>query len=144
MDAEVVAGYVLCPRPNHTEPELVPAHIAWCTGGVCLACFAVEGRPRVRKIELVRQGQRLLVPQRSKPVKKRYRYRPERNARKELNRRARERARKRVADMFPELYVVLLAEERERLGLPALPPAVAVQGGDPTELIARAEREAGL
>lgn len=138
----VVEGYVLCPRP-HDEPKLVREDVAWCTGGLCLEHFHAEGSKRIERIELVRRGQRLSVPARVKPVKRK-RHRPERNARKNLNAKARERARKRVADLFPELYVILLAEEREALGLPALPVQVAVQGGDPTAAIEYAEREAGL
>ena len=138
----VVEGYVLCPRV-HDEPKLVREEVANCTGGVCLECFHNEGAKLIHKIELVRQGQRLVVPLRAKP-NRRKRHRPNRNARKGLNAKARERARKRVADMLPDLYNVVLAEEREALGLDPWPTQIAVRGGDPTAEILYAAREAGL
>jgi hypothetical protein len=142
---EVVAGYVLCPRATHTEPKLVKDYVAQRTGGICSECFAVEvGRDRIRRIELVRQGQRLVVPARAKPSKKRYRYRPERNRRKALNSKARERARKRVADMVPELYDAVLAEERAKLGLEPWPVEIAIRGTDPNATIESLARAAGI
>lgn len=137
-----VEGYVLCPRP-HDPPRLVREEVAWCTGGACLECFHEEGAKLIHRIELVRKGQRLSVPKRSKPDRRK-RHRPERNARKTLNAKARERARKRLSEIYPALYNVLLAEEREQLGLPPWPTAIAVRGGDPYPDIERAAKEAGL
>lgn len=139
----VVEGYVLCPRP-HDEPKLVREEVARCTGGICPEHFAAEGGKLIHQIELVRRGQRIMVPKREKPSRRRYRYRPQRNARKSLNAKARERARKRVADMFPNLYNAILAEEREALGLEPWPTAIAVRGDDPLPEIVQAAQEAGV
>lgn len=137
-----VEGYVLCPRP-HDQPRLVREEVANCTGGVCLECFHNEGAKLIHKIELVRRGQRLVVPKRAKPDRRK-RHRPERNARKNLNAKARERARKRLSEIYPNIYNVLLAEEREALGLAPWPEAIAVRGSDPTAEILEAAKEAGL
>lgn len=138
----VVEGYTLCPRP-HDSPKWVRDEVAHCTGGICLECFEAEGAERIRRIELVIRGRRLSVPAGDgKP--KRKRYRPHRNARKALNAKARERARRRLSELHPALYTVLLAEERAKLELPALPPQVAVFGGNPNPEIDALEREVGL
>lgn len=128
----LIEGYVVCPGSHHVEQiRLIREEIAHCTGGFCLECFAAEGGKRLAEIELVMKGRRLKVPiGDGKP--KRKRYRPHRNARKALNAKARERARKRLSDLQPELYVILLAEERAKMGLPALPVQIAVHGGNPT------------
>lgn len=137
----LIEGYVVCPGHHHVEAtRLVREDIAHCTGGLCLECFAAEGGKRIREIELVMRGRRLTVPIGDGKPKKR-RYRPHRNARKALNAKARERARKRLSELHPELYVVLLAEERAKMGLPALPVQIAVRGGDPTPEIEALERE---
>lgn len=141
---QLVEGYVVCPGHHHVEAtRLVRDDVAHCTGGLCLDCFAAEGGKRIREIELVMRGRRLVVPV-GDGKRKTKRYRPHRNARKALNAKARERARKRVADLVPELYVVLLAEERAKLGLPALPVQIAVHGGNPMPDIEALERSVGL
>lgn len=135
-----VEGYALCPCGNWVLNE-----IAARTGGICSACFQANGCERRRVIEVVGRGQRLELPL-TKPRRKRRRSRPKsRTAEK-----AKAAARARVAAMFPDLYDIVLAEERARLGLKPWTTDMAVRAHeDPdgevavqfAELAAALERE---
>ena len=138
----LVEGYVLCPRGRHSEPELVRKEVAQRLGGVCSACFAAEGGKLITSVEVVTREGRIRLP--SRRPDRRNRYRPQRNARKDLNKKARQRAARRVAAMFPNLYDVVLAEEREALGLPPWPVDIAARGLDATAEIVHAARQAGV
>jgi hypothetical protein len=126
-----VEGYVICEQGSHW----VLREIARRTGGLCPECFQRAGGQRLRTIEVVGAGARISVP-----VNRRRRPRPTTDARRRSKRaaeRARERARKRLAHMFPDLYDIVLADERARAGLnPWTIDRVVTDHGDPDGEIA--------
>lgn len=122
----VVEGYRAC-----RCSRLVRDEVARRTQGRCPDCFIADGGDRVTKIELVGKGRRVSVPlNRRKPQTPRKRT-AEAVARRKQADKAKERARKRLASMFPDVYDMLVAEERAALGLEPWPTDTALRGGDP-------------
>jgi len=86
---------------------------------MCPEAFQQQLDPIVTEIELVGRGSRIRVPtkKRAKPNRKH-----QGNVqRQQLNRKAKINARKRLAAMFPDLYDMLVADERQQLGLDPYP-----------------------
>ncbi len=119
-----VAGCVLCRRCSN----LVIREIARLTGGLCGDCLDVVGA-QVRTIEVLYGG---------RPVKMRTRVRRPGSRgsaeRAKLGAKCREKAARRVAKLFPNVYELLVADERARAGLEPWPFTVMAQPIDPGEL----------
>ena len=118
-----VEGYVLCGTGEHTW---VLAEVARRTGGLCSDCFIAQGSKRRDRIELVGGGARLEIP--ARPRRKRDRHRDREHDK--LVEKCRERAKGRLASIFPDLYDILLAEERAAAGLEPWPVDMAVRAQD--------------
>lgn len=105
--------------------------VAARTGGVCPEAWRILNQQRLTEIELVGRGSRIKVPL------TRARKRPDRHLtpaqvqRKKAGEKAKHRARKRLAAMFPDLYDALVAEERAEMGLEPWPVERAIRGEDP-------------
>jgi hypothetical protein len=127
----LIEGYVVCDRGH--EPRPVRAEVARVTGGICDECFSAEFRRKAATIELVMNGRRFRVPERRGPRGKHRRkvLTEGRIERKKLAAKARENARKRLSTIFGDLYDVLLAEERGKLGLNPWPVEIAVRAKSP-------------
>lgn len=123
-----LVGYVLC---GHHQNHWVRSEVASRTGGVCPEAFRIFNHQRLTEIELVGRGSRIKVPL------SRSRKRPNRHItsgraeRKKAADKAKHRARKRLAAMFPDLYDILVAEERAEMGLEPWPVEMAIRGDDP-------------
>jgi hypothetical protein len=121
-----VEGYVLCARGAHVW---VRSEVASRLGGVCHECFAAEGGQTIRTIELVGRGMRINIPLNKRSHRKRQ-LSDSRLARKKLSLKARDSARKRLSAIFSDMYDILLAEERAKLGLEPWPVEIAARGRD--------------
>ncbi len=105
--------------------------VAVRTGGECASCFQIHGSKKVTTIELVGRGMVIEIP-RYRNRKRKSRPPTEQAAnKKRLSDKAKRAARKRLAAMFPDVYDMLLAEERGLLGLEPWPTEIALRGGDP-------------
>lgn len=120
------AGYSSC----RTCGEWVRDEVFTRTDGLCPAHFAAAGRQRLTSLELVGRGMVLEIPKAKGRRRTTKRGTPERKARKRLAELAKRRARHRLAAIFPEIYDILLAEERGELGLEPWPTAIALRGGN--------------
>jgi hypothetical protein len=129
----MVDGYVLCKCNAWVRDE-----VASVTRGRCPACFQADGAERVVAIELVGRGMRVQVPLGGRRTKKRA-LTEGRIERRKRNERAKLRARKRLAMMFPDLFATLVAEERGALGLDPWPVETAVATIDPDAELGFAE-----
>jgi hypothetical protein len=134
-----VVGYVLCVG---CDEELVLDIVAGRTGGLCTTCFRLKGT-QLRHIEVEARGARIPV-RLGRPGRKRVRSTPsaEAKAREKTVDKCRERARKRLQAVFPDLYDIFLADERAAAGLDPWPLSMALRSGpDPdgsqTEAFAR-------
>lgn len=122
-----VFGYEVC----STCGNAVLTEVAWKTDGRCAECFRVEFnrildeilvmtsdrqelRVRVRRTK--RHPSELAGRRRAKKTAKK---RPDVRARARLSVNAQQRAKARLARLFPEIYEVMLADERSKLGLDA-------------------------
>lgn len=124
--AHVVEGYVLC---EGCQDRWVPEIVARRSENRCPDCIVPRETNERHVIELVGLGTRVNLPTgKSKPRRRRTKTQSERQ-RERLNDKARERARKRLAQAFPDYYSILLAEERAALGLDPWPLETAVQAG---------------
>lgn len=113
-DVHEVVGYVVCVG---CRDALVLDVTARRTGDLCVDCLAERGEP-LRHIEVEARGARLPIPLRATRPKRSHRTStPESRARERLVDKCKDRARKRLAAIFPDLYDVLLAEERAAVGL---------------------------
>jgi hypothetical protein len=119
-----VAGCVLCRRC----PNLVIREIARRTGGLCGDCLDVVGA-NIRTIEVSYGG---------RPVKIRSRVRRPGSRgsaeRAKLSAKCREKAARRVAKLFPNVFEVIVADERARAGLEPWPFTLMAQPLDAGEL----------
>lgn len=121
-------GYVLC---GYHQNHWVRDEVAQRTGGVCPEAFRTLNGQRLTEIELVGRGRRVIVPvSRSRKRPNRH-LTPQRVERKKAAAKAKERARKRLAAMMPDLYDTLVAEERAALGLDPWPIEIAIRGDSP-------------
>lgn len=137
-----LAGYRSC-RNEHCDSGLVLLEVAQRTKGLCTDCFRGELGRSLAEIEVRNQGrtQRMRMPKAKQAAEKGNRW-THMAATK-----ARKRADRRLRLLFQDLYDVLLAEERARLGLDPFPLETAVHeptGGDPSETIAFARVYAAL
>ena len=129
----LVEGYELCARGCETW---VRAEVASRTAGACPECFAAEGGKVVRTAELIGRGMRVTIPLGDRPKRRKRELSEARKARKREATRAADAARKRLAAMLPDLYDVVLADERASRGLEPWPTEIAVRGGDASDEIA--------
>lgn len=116
-----VFGYSACSRCQ----TAVLQEIAWKTGGLCSTCFRES--PNVREIIAVtknREKVRLTLSKRTPGdraqrarAKKRARSRDEQREKARVSMLASTRAKAALTRAYPEVYEVLLAEERAKLGL---------------------------
>jgi len=129
----VVQGYVLCRCDAWVRDE-----VAALTQGRCPSCYRADGAERTVAIELVGQGMRVQIPLGGRRTKKRA-LTEGRIERRKQNEKAKARARKRLASMFPDLFAALVAEERGDLGLEPWPVETAVRTVDPDAELGFAE-----
>lgn len=127
-------GYVLCVECDETW---VRSEVAQRTSGRCPKCYAVDGS-RLAEIELVGRGMKVRVPVRGRRQTPRRRTEAGRERRRQA-RAAKDAARKRLAAIFPDLFDVLVADERAARGLEPWPVEVAARGGSPDVDVAFAE-----
>lgn len=118
-------GYIVCSECSAAVLELIGQK----TGGRCAECFrAATNKWFDEIIATTRDGERLrLQVHRSRRTKteraqrrrwkQRARTRPEVRDRARLNALAQSRARARLTRLMPEVYEVMLADERVKLGL---------------------------
>lgn len=102
-----VQGYSCC---SHC-PELHPSILLWRLGGVCPTCLDAGVRP-LRLLEVEVEGRTAIV-------KLKHRRGGSRGCRETAKTasKAREAARRRLARLLPDLYAVLVAQERSERGL---------------------------
>lgn len=127
-----VAGYRSC-RNEHCG-DLVLLEITRRTGGLCVECFRGDLGSSLAEIEVRNQGRKLSMQM---PKGKRAAEKGNRWTHMAATK-ARRRADDRLRALFRDLYDVLLAEERARLGLEAFPLERIVHepsDGDPSESI---------
>lgn len=105
-----IAGYRTCKCG-----EKVLEIVAWQTGGVCMECFVAGETVRMAEVEIaVRGGKTLLKLDRRRNHGK-SKGRPETRRKVEH---ARTRAMRRLRHLYPDVFDVLYAEERHKVGLP--------------------------
>jgi len=116
------AGYRAC--DNEWCSELILKEIAERTRGFCPTCYRQLCSESFTEIEVRNRGQRMVAPIRMKatPSKDKGNRQTSRRARK-----ANQRAMKRLAMLFPDLYDVLRAEERARDGLEPWPIETVIE-----------------
>jgi hypothetical protein len=136
-----LAGYRSC-RNEHCC-ELVLVEVTYRTGGLCTTCFRGELGRSLAEVEVRNQGRtlKMQMPRGKRAAEKGNRW-THMAATK-----ARRRANDRLRMLFQDLYDVLLAEERGRLGLDPFPLETVVHepsDGDPFETIAFARVYAAL
>lgn len=134
-------GYALCVSCSETW---VRNEVARRTDDRCPECFAASGGKRITELELVGRGMKVKIPIKSGRKRAARPDTPERAARRREARKARVAARKRLAAIFPDLYDVILADERASRGLEPWPVDVAVRGNAPDVDVAFAELAAEL
>lgn len=112
---------------------------------MCQEAFLETQGHRSATLELVGRGLRVRVPIRNRNRKHRKKdLTPEQVRRKKQAEKAKAAARRRLAAMFPDLYDVLLAEERGDRGLEPWTTDMAVRGRDATVELGFAEALAEL
>lgn len=129
-----VVGYEIC-RVRDCQ-QLVLDVVAHATGGICTGC-ALEGLGEgVDRVDLAVEGARISVSKAPKPKTGRNRRqylrrkgRPDVKARKHAAQKAAEAARKRLAALAPELYGLILADERQKRGLTPISAHQALRAG---------------
>jgi hypothetical protein len=135
------AGYRAC-RNEHCD-ELVVLEVTQRTGGLCTTCFRGELGKNLAEIEVRNAGRslRMSMPGRTPSREKGNRWTHMAGTK------ARARADKRLRQLFRDLYDVMLAEERARLGLEPFPLETVVHEppeADASETIAFARVYAAL
>lgn len=88
------------------------------TGGVCVSCWLSKVGEPIHELEVLAGTATVKIRPRSRPARKN-RGRDDTARKAEL---ARRRARSRLSGLYPDVYEVLLAQERAALGLRPLPP----------------------
>lgn len=130
-----VVGYTIC---SHHGNHWVRDEVACRTGGMCPEAFAETHGQRSATLELVGRGMKIQIPVRKRRHKPKTKT-PAQQARKRESERAKDAARKRLAAMFPDLYDMLVADERAARGLEPWPTERAIRGGDATVELGFAE-----
>lgn len=115
-------GHTLCATCGQ---RWVLNEVARWTGGDCSDCYVANGCERRSRIEVVSRGRRLSVPR--NPSYRRHR--PKQKS-KDAEK-AKERARAKLAAMFPELYFELVADERAAAGLKPWTVPMTLRAGGP-------------
>jgi len=111
---------------------------------MCQDAFLETRGQRSATLELVGRGMRINIPVRNRRHRPKKPLTADQRARKKEAERAKEAARKRLAAMFPDLYDVLVAEERGLRGLEPWSTERAVRGRDATVELGFAEMLAEL
>lgn len=139
MSRHTVEGYVICVR---CQDALVIEPVANRTGGICTTCLKERGSP-LKQIEVEARGARFPIPlgPPKRPGRKKVQS-AEAKAREKIVDKCKLRAMRRLRAVFPDLYDILLAEERQAAGLDPWPLGSALfTGPDPdgsqTEAFAR-------
>jgi hypothetical protein len=115
-----VLGYDGCRR---CADMWVP-HWLWVqTGGLCDPCFVDNNREPLRALEIVSRAGVIAMP-----LGKRKRYKQRKTKRERDAEKAKTAAMRRLAAMFPDFYMILLAEERADRGLSPRPKNAAPLG----------------
>jgi hypothetical protein len=126
---EAIEGYVTCATCGDAW---VLREVASRTGGVCSKCWR-EGR-RTASLPIVADATTLSVDVR-KPRRRRRGTRGSIDTR-HRSEHARRRAKTRLAQLYPEVYEQLLAEERAALGMEPWPIEIAARHhGDASETL---------
>lgn len=128
MDANVsVAGYTACDQCATFVLDV----IAFKTRGLCAECFRRQANAIIDPVMVIVDGRERLVLRtdvsRRKPGARAQRARARRRKRQEPDEKARrkevaacaDRARRRLQRLFPEMWEILLADERAKAGLNA-------------------------
>lgn len=117
-----VTGFVPCRLCS----TLTLREVTWKTDGACVPCFRQRLAETLGPLELHLEGRRIparRVRSSSKgdraAGRRRYRKKPNVAERRRLVKLADARAKARMARVFPELFDLLLADERAKLGLNA-------------------------
>lgn len=113
VDSIELAGYRSC----RACAELVIAEIAQRTDGLCASCYHSEHGERITDVEVRLAGRRVHVPTK-------YPRAPRSKGNlwtKKAAEKANKRAMQRLRGFFPDLYDILRAEERARVGLDPWP-----------------------
>lgn len=118
-------GYATC--ANTWCGALVLEVIAQRTRGFCVECWTSELRPDLVEITVRHAGERTALPMTQAPSKQRANRRNKSTDR--LIDHCKRRALKRLKTIFPDLYDILLAEERARVGLNPWPIEMAARSG---------------
>jgi hypothetical protein len=116
-------GHVLC---GTCQAAWVLTDVARWSGGDCTECFQANGCQRRSRVEILTRGRRISIPLHAP---KNRRHKPK--VKSKDAEKAKERARAKLAAMFPELYQVLVADERSAAGLKPWTVPMALQRGGP-------------
>lgn len=120
-DDSQVVGYGVCRNPHCTAGWII-REILERTDGLCIDCWRDQYANVLAEIEVRSRGRSLRMP--ARPRSRRGTKGDRSTA--VLADKAKRRARKRLAMIFPDLYDVLLAEERARVGLEPFPVEVVL------------------
>ncbi len=121
-----VAGYVICPCSNY-----VLEVVAYKTGGLCADCFRARAAEIIDPVMVIVDGRERIVlrtdQSKRDPAERARRAKARREKRQDPDEKEHRkqvaacsnRARRRLQRLFPELWEVLLADERAKAGLNA-------------------------
>lgn len=114
-----IEGYKLCRCGCGVQ---VLEHVFHLTGGLSFECFLAEKMVRLHEIEILNRGKRTPLPlpftPREVKEKTRVHKNPKHNHKVD---RAKRRASRRLKMIYPEMFDILYAEERVKIGLPPVP-----------------------
>lgn len=122
MTAHAVRGYDACRR---CPDQWVPHQFWVSTGGLCDPCFVDNNRQPLRALEIVARAGVIAMP-----LSKQKRYKQRKSRREKEAEKAKLAAYRRLAAIFPDFYMMLLAEERSDRGLSPRPKNAAPLGHD--------------
>ena len=127
-----VAGYRSC--LNEHCGELILLELSWRTGGYCLGCFHDLHGSSIAEVEIRSKARTMSL----NSTKQKQKLDKGNRATKQASTNAAKRALDRLKHLFPDLYDILLAEERARFGLDPFPYERAIKQPDtmtPSEII---------
>lgn len=115
-----IEGYRKCAKCG--QPVL--DYVAWQTGGVCFdPCFVNGDLARFREVELIQRATVVKVKRPPSTSKKKNHAKP--HAKSDyISHLARERALRRLPYLFPDVFALLLTEERHKAGMGPKPTRV--------------------
>jgi hypothetical protein len=120
-----VEGYRAC--LNEWCGQLMLKEVAERTRGYCAECWRTVFNENLTSVEIRGRGFKTEIQLRTKNSPKKNRGNKDRAKQIE---KAKLRAMKRLRAIFPDLYDMILAEERARVGLEPWPVDMAVRGSD--------------